>query len=212
MKGTAHVLIGAAAGAGICLYQDTSLLTIAIGATVGAVAGVIPDLDTNGLASNAVTLSKKKVKTPLFLMGIGVMFYAVFQLFSGSADTSFAKQAGIGAGMLILSMIMTQKRMLTITGAGVVMAGVALDWTWLLLFGIYVIIASFLPHRSYTHSLLGLLFFAVIAKMAQADLNLDGIYLAGITGYASHLIADMKILPMNRRGVKIFAPVWNKEF
>ena len=211
MKGTSHVLIGAMAGAGAGLYLDADSLTLAICASVGGAAGLVPDLDTNGLASNAVTISKKKVKTPLLLMGVGVVCYAVYQFFQGTGSLSL-KQLGLGIGMLILSAVITQKRMLTLTGVGVILGGVALDRTWLVLFGLFVVLASFFPHRSYTHSLLGFGFFALILRMAEADLQLEGLYLAGMAGYASHLIADMKLLPMNRRGVKLFAPIWNKEF
>ncbi|MFS0574070.1 metal-dependent hydrolase [Sporosarcina sp. 179-K 3D1 HS] len=211
MKGTSHLVIGTAAGACAGLYLNADPLTLVICAAVGGLSGVMPDLDTNGLASNTVTLSKKKVKTPLLLMGIGVVIYAFYQFIQGT-DAMLFKQLGIGVGMVILSAVITQKRMLTLTGVGIVMGGVALDRTWLVLLGIFVILASFLPHRSYTHSLLGLGFFSLILQLAQTDLQLEGLYLAGMAGYASHLVADMRILPMNRRGVKLFAPVWNKEF
>jgi len=45
----------------------------------------------------------------------------------------------------------------------------------------------------------------------QQEWAFEGLLIAGIAGYTSHLIADMKLLPMNRRGVKWFAPLWNKE-
>ena len=48
--------------------------------------------------------------------------------------------------------------------------------------------------------------------MAQATLDFDGLFFVGVLGYISHLVADMKMLPVNRRGVKLFAPIWNKEF
>jgi len=210
MKGTSHALIGAVAGVGAGLCLDADSLTLAICASVGGVAGLIPDLDTNGLASNAVTLSKKKVKTPLLLMGIGVVCYALYPFFQGAESLSL-KQLGLGIGMMLLSAVITQKRMLTLTGVGVILGGVALDRSWLVLFGLFVVLASFLPHRSYTHSLLGLGFFALIMRLAETDLQLEGLYLAGMVGYVSHLIADMKLLPVNRRGVKLFAPIWNKE-
>jgi len=48
--------------------------------------------------------------------------------------------------------------------------------------------------------------------MFQEAMDLEGLLIVGVVGYISHLITDMKCLPMNRRGVKLFAPVWNKEF
>ena len=148
------------------------------------------------------------------LMGIGVILYSLNQLFiSTTFDLQFLLSILIGGGMVVLSKVMTQKRMLTLTGIGVIMGGVALGMTlWIVLLGVYILIASFLPHRSYTHTLIGLSFFAVIMHMAQATLDFDGLFFVGVLGYISHLVADMKMLPVNRRGVKLFAPIWNKEF
>ena len=214
MKGSSHLTIGIVAGLGVGLYTQAEPLTIGIFAAVGGVSGVFPDLDTNGLASNKITLSKGLIKTPLMLMGIAVIVYSLYQSFiSMTIDMQLLLSILIGGGMMLLSNVITQKRMLTITGIGIVMGGVALDMTlWIMLLGVYIIIASFLPHRSYTHSLIGIVFFGVIMYLAQTALQYEGLFIVGIIGYTSHLIADMKLLPVNRRGVKFFAPFWNKEF
>ena len=52
MKGSSHLTIGTATGLGIGLYTQADALTLGLFAVVGGIAGVIPDLDTNGLASN----------------------------------------------------------------------------------------------------------------------------------------------------------------
>ncbi|MBE1554755.1 metal-dependent hydrolase [Sporosarcina limicola] len=214
IKGTSHLTIGAAGGIGVGLYTQADPLTLGLFAAVGAVSGLIPDLDTNGLASNKITLSKGLIKTPLMLMGIGIIIYSLYQSFiSTTFDFQLLLSILIGGGMVVLSKIITQKRMLTLTGVGVVMGGLALNMTlWIMLLGVYILIASFLPHRSYTHTIIGLSFFAGIMHMAQTALSFDGLFLVGIVGYISHLVADMKALPVNRRGVKFFAPIWNKEF
>lgn len=64
----------------------------------------------------------------------------------------------IGISMTAISAKIRQKHMLTITGIGVLAGGVILQELWLILFGIYILIASFVSHRSYTHSLLGVIF------------------------------------------------------
>ena len=214
MKGSSHLTIGAATGIGVGLYTEANPTTLICFAVVGAVAGLIPDLDTNGLASNKITISKGVIKTPLLLMGIGVILYTLYQsYFASHIDLQTLIRICIGGGMVLLATIITQKRMLTITGVGLIMGGVALNMTiWIVLLGVYIIISSFLPHRSYTHSLIGLVYFSVIMFLAQKALNLDGLLLVGALGYLSHLLADMKVLPVNRRGVKFFAPLWNKDF
>lgn len=75
-----------------------------------------------------------------------------------------------------------------------------------------IIISSFTPHRSYTHSVAGIAFFGVIAFQFEAFMGVDGIFTTCIVGYISHLIADLKCLPFNKRGVKLFLPFFSKEF
>ncbi|WP_227935189.1 metal-dependent hydrolase [Alkalihalobacillus deserti] len=94
----------------------------------------------------------------------------------------------------------------------VTIGGFFLAENWLALFGFYIIIASFVSHRSYTHYLLGLAYFTVIAYYLQISLRTDGILIAYAGGYISHLVADMKWLPFNKRGVKLLLQILRKEF
>lgn len=214
MKGSSHLTLGVAAGVGIGIYTQVEPITIGLFAIVGGVAGLFPDLDTNGLASNKITLSKSLIKMPLMIMGICVILYSLFESFMAmTIDFQIWGGILIGGVMILLSSVITQKRMLSFTGVGIVLGGIAVDMNyWMILLGLYIVIASFLPHRSYTHSIIGLSFFTVILYMFQEAMDLEGLLIVGVVGYISHLITDMKCLPMNRRGVKLFAPVWNKEF
>jgi inner membrane protein len=101
--------------------------------------------------------------------------------------------------------------MLTITGIGVIAGGFSLSENWLMLFGIYILIASFVSHRSYTHSILGVIFFGIIASRLEVSLGMDGVFYTCLAGYISHLVADIKLLPFNKRGIKLFLPVSSKE-
>lgn len=121
--------------------------------------------------------------------------------------------AGIGLLLLIISRMITQKRMLTITGILVMLLGFILNESiGILLAGSYIVFASFMAHRSYTHSLLGVVFYILILKYLYLECPITGIIAAGVAGYVNHLVADMKLLPMNRRGVKWFLPFWKQEF
>jgi inner membrane protein len=135
----------------------------------------------------------------------------VYIFFEG---TGSERWLGIGAGVaiIVIASYIKQRHMLTITGLGVLAGGISLQEIWLILLGIYIIIASFIPHRSYTHSLLGIGFFAFIAHYFEASIRIEGIFLTCLLSYSSHLIADMKVLPFNKRGVKFFLPFSSKEF
>lgn len=213
MKGSSHAAIGIAAGA-IAGYQvQPDLYSVAVGSVVGGVSALVPDLDTNGLASNRITLSKKITQWLMQLVGAGIFGAIVYQYVTEGFTPPILLYAGIGLLFFIISRFITQRRMLTLTGIMVMWLGFVMDQSiGVLLAGSYIVIASFLPHRSYTHSLLGLAFYAFILTHLQEEWALEGMLAAGIAGYASHLIADMKLLPMNRRGVKWFLPFWNKEW
>ena len=213
MEGSTHAVIGVTVGAFAGYQVQPDATTIAVGAVVGGISALVPDLDTNGLASNRITISKKITQWLMQLVGAGILIAIIYQFFNSGYSHSLLLYGGIGLLFFIVSRLITQRRMLTLTGVMVMWLGIVLHQSiGILLMGSYIVIASFLSHRSYTHSLLGLAFYAFILNHLQQEWAFDGILAAGIAGYASHLIADMKFLPMNRRGVKWFAPVWNKEW
>src|SRR5690606_24421045 len=121
----------------------------------------------------------------------------IYSFYEGSPKEKWLGMA-IGIGMTAISAKIRQKHMLTITGIGVLAGGISLQELWLILFGIYILIASFVSHRSYTHSLLGVVFFAFISSRFEMSLGIEGVYYTCLAGYISHLVADLKILPFNK--------------
>ncbi|MBU8878283.1 metal-dependent hydrolase [Bacillus sp. FJAT-29790] len=208
MNGTSHTVIGATAGfiTANIFQSDPTATIFLVGA--GAISGLMPDLDIDGKLRNKITVSHKIIRGVARFIAVLMILYSFF------TGTGMDKWIGIGAGVTIIfiSSLITQKRMLTVTGIGVLIGGLSLAENWLWLLGIYIIVASFVPHRSYTHSLLGTLFFAIIAFQLEESLGLDGVFITCILGYLSHLVADMKLLPVNKRGIKFFLPLSKKEF
>ncbi|OMF54886.1 hydrolase [Paenibacillus sp. FSL R5-0490] len=207
MNGTAHAAIGAAAGYVVAntVHASPSATLLLVG--LGSVSGLIPDLDIDGKLRDRLTLSHEVVQTVAQIIGILMIIYSLYE---GSAKEKWLGMA-IGIGMTAISSKIRQKHMLTITGIGVLAGGFSLQELWLILFGIYILIASFVSHRSYTHSLLGVIFFAFIASRFEMSLGIEGVYYTCLAGYISHLIADLKILPFNKKGVKLFLPLSSKE-
>ncbi|WP_309475278.1 metal-dependent hydrolase [Bacillus sp. 03113] len=208
LNGTAHCTIGAAAGFVVANTYHADLASTLLLVGIGGVAGLIPDIDINGKLANRITLSHKVFRSIAQFIGCLMIIYSFIQ----GVGTEKWLGMGIGVGMIILSSFLTQRRMLSVTGVGVLVGGLSLHENWLLLLGVYIIIASFLPHRSYTHSIIGILFFGVIASELQASLQVNGVFTTCVTGYMSHIMADMKIFPFNKRGVKLFLPLSSKEF
>ena len=203
MNGTAHTAIGAATGfvAANTFHSSPTETIILVG--LGAVSGLMPDLDIDGKLRGKITLSHKVIRLTALLIGVLMVFYSFYE---GRATE---KWFGIGSGLVIMivSSLIKQKHMLTITGIGVLVGGISLSEVWLILLGVYVIIASITSHRSYTHSILGVIFFGIIASKLEVSLGIDGVFYACLGGYISHLLADLKVLPFNKRGIKLFLPV-----
>jgi inner membrane protein len=203
LNGTAHTAIGAATGfiAANTFHSSPTETIILIG--LGAVSGLMPDLDIDGKLRGKITLSHKVIRLTALLIGVLMVFYSFYE------GRAAEKWFGIGSGLVIMivSSLIKQKHMLTITGIGVLIGGISLSEVWLILLGVYVIIASITSHRSYTHSILGVIFFGIIASKLEVSLGIHGVFYACLGGYISHLIADLKILPFNKRGIKLFLPV-----
>ncbi|WP_191992041.1 metal-dependent hydrolase [Bacillus aerolatus] len=209
MKGSSHLAIGGAAGLGVALYLHTDPLTTASLIGIGSVAGLAPDLDVNGKLSNRITISKKWLILFFAAAGLLLIGYSYFTL------SGFTQPAGFVIGlclMLLPRLFIKQRTMLFVTGAALAYAAWYTDIFWLLLLSIFIIVSSFLAHRSLTHSIIGTACFAAIAWHFEQSVQLEGSFLAGTLAYASHLVADMKIWPVNKKGVKWFQPLFNKEF
>lgn len=203
LNGTAHTAIGAATGfiAANTFHSSPTETVILVG--LGAVSGLMPDLDIDGKLRGKITLSHKVIRLAALFIGILMVFYSFYE------GSTVDKWFGIGSGLVIIivSSLIKQKHMLTITGIGVLAGGISLSEVWLILLGIYIVIASITSHRSYTHSILGVIFFGIIASKLEGSIGIDGVFYACLGGYVSHLMADLKILPFNRRGIKLFLPV-----
>ncbi|WLD94729.1 metal-dependent hydrolase [Alkalihalobacillus sp. AL-G] len=208
MNGTAHMTLGATAGLITSNTFQAEPTSTAILIGCGAVAGLLPDIDLDGKLSNTLTFSYKFIRAIAQIIGVLAI---IISLMEGS---EFEKWYGvvIGLALTIVSPFIKRRLMLSLTGIGILISGLTLSVNWLFLLGIYIIIASVVPHRSYTHSIVGAIFFGVIAYQLENTFAIDGVFITCLIGYIGHLIADMKFLPFNKRGVKLFLPFHAKEF
>jgi inner membrane protein len=208
LNGTSHAVIGSATGFIVANTVQSTPSETLLFVSLGAVSGLIPDLDIDGKLRGKITLPHQMIQLSAQVIGIMMILYSFFD------RTALERWMGVGIGILILfiASLIKQKHMLTITGIAVLMGGISLEERWIILLGIYIMIASFTSHRSYTHSILGVIFFGIIAADLETSLDINGLFYTCIGGYISHLLADLKILPVNKRGVKLFLPLSSKEF
>lgn len=202
MKGTAHGMLGAAVGFAVAQSVASSPADMVLLTGAGMLSGLVPDLDTGGKLTHRLALSNKYLNTIVRLIAVLLGCYAYFY------TTGIHRYVGLFEAAVLLFVLpkFSRKFMLLLTGAVMLIAGLSLARIWIQLFGVYVIVASLLTHRSYTHSLLGLGFYAMIASYLSKDFPVAGLFEACVIGYASHLIADMRFIPGNKRGIKPFLP------
>lgn len=207
VNGTAHASIGATTGFIVAnTFQATPSATLLL-VGLGCVSGLVPDLDIDGTLRGKITFNHKVLRTVAQLIGMMVILYSFFE--GGSRERWIG--VGIGLAIIVIASYLKQRHMLTLTGIGVIIGGASQSEMWLFLLGIYIIIASFVSHRSYTHSILGVVFFGIIGFNLEVSLGIEGTFYACLAGYISHLIADFKFLPFNKRGIKLFLPLSSKE-
>src|SRR6476659_4170841 len=111
VNGTAHTAIGAATGFVIAngFENEPSVTLLLVG--LGAVSGLMPDLDIDGKLRGKITLSHKVIRMAAQLIGILMVFYSFYE---GSATEKWFG-LGIGIGIMVVSGFIKQKHMLTIT-------------------------------------------------------------------------------------------------
>lgn len=209
MKGTAHAAIGAATGAGVSMWVHGSPLDTVLLAAIGSVAALVPDLDVNGKLANSITVEKKWLILFFSFSGLLLAAYSFFMLFGVKQITGLLISIGF---LLLPRLFIKQRTMLFITGAAVTYTGWYIAETWILYAGFFILFASLVSHRTWTHSFIGLLLFYFVASEAAQAFSLPGLFLTLLLSYFSHLAADMKLLPANKKGTKFFYPFWKKEF
>jgi len=68
--------------------------------------------------------------------------------------------------------------------------------------GLFSFALSISNHRTFTHSIIGLVLFATIIKLMLMESGSSLTYMGFIIGYTSHLLADS----FNTKGIKLFFP------
>lgn len=163
MNGTVHAGSGAACGFAVANFLEATPDTTLILIGLGVISALAPDLDIDGTLRGKITLSHKVTKFIAQVIGVMLIIYSLYE---GTLQEKL-RGVGIGALMLIFSTFIKQKHMLTITGLGVLIGGFSLSEKWMILFGVFIMVASIVSHRSYTHSLLG----AVFLHLLQSSWN-----------------------------------------
>ncbi|WP_167751446.1 metal-dependent hydrolase [Lentibacillus salicampi] len=206
MDGKIHALIGAGTGVAVAQSTGQDAINTAILMGAGVIAALAPDLDTAGKLANKISLSHKMIQSFVRSTGILLAIYAWFML----AGTEQYMGLTLGAFLLFIAPKFSQKLMLFISGAAIIAGGILLSQTWVWLAGAYVTVAALVSHRGYTHSIIGWLFFSLVAYYVHTEFAVHGLFWTLVFAYGSHLVADMRFVPGNKRGIKLLLPFSKK--
>ncbi|OES45865.1 hypothetical protein BA724_02005 [Domibacillus iocasae] len=209
MKGTSHMMIGAATGIGVAVWTQSPPINTALFVCIGAVTALVPDLDVNGKLANKITIEKKWLVLFFTVAGLLLALYSYFMLFGMKQASGFILSVGL---LLLPRLFIKQRMMLFLTGALVLYTGWYINESWIMYIGLFILFASLVSHRTWTHSIIGILFFYFVAAEIERVYPIDGLLTVLVLSYMSHLLADMKMLPANKKGTKFFYPLWKKEF
>ncbi len=203
MNGKAHLAVGLATGIGVSYFSQSTGAEAVVITSVATIASLAPDLDTAGSLTHRLTKPFRVVNRIAFMLLLSIFFVSYL-----STEVSSEMLIG-GIGVLLTLLLLkriTIKFQLFIMAMVIGIIGYHYGYYSIVLFALYVGVASLLPHRSYTHSLIGLVCFSYITYQASIDFGMEPLFLAGFLGYLSHLLLDSRCIPGNRRGIKILLP------
>ena len=204
MRGTAHLTIGLITGvaiAGLVPGLPFSLPGIAL----AGFSSLAPDLDhPESRLSQRLGFAQKYVRYVFTLGALGIAGFSYFQLRPGPGQRMYYTVA-LAFGLIGVAMQggSTRKLALLFTGLGTVVAGLYTEQLWVSLLGVFISLAPFTTHRSWTHTLWAVALWTYIGHLADERLGWHGVAVFAGAGYASHLVADT----LTKSGIRYFFPL-----
>ncbi len=209
MRGTAHLAIGLITGvaiAGLVPGVPASLPGIAL----AGFSALAPDLDhPESRLSQGLGFAHNYVRVAFGATALGLAAFAYFQLNPGP-DQRLSYVAALAFGLLGVALQGGSARNLALlfTGLGTVLAGLYAQMLWLSLLGVYISLAPFTSHRSWTHTIWATALWTYIGYLANRSLGWHGIMHYAGAGFASHILADT----LTKSGVRWLLPLSDFSF
>lgn len=208
MKGSTHLVIGAAVGAAAAVYYPFSIQNAAFYVTVSAFSALSPDLDGPSMLSARLGKLSRIVKEAVPWLGGVLSLGAVYLYYTqGTIDVKYTTLAVM---LLLLGFVakvgIIRNALVSFVGCGLMYVGYTGAMNWLIGFGLFVAWVPWLKHRGLTHTVWAVGIWGMIAAGLEQQLQIEGIQAVAIAGYLSHLIADT----LTPSGIKWLYPLYNK--
>lgn len=210
MKGSTHLGIGAAIGTAATLYFPFHLNHAAIYLSVATFSALAADLDGASLLSSKLSKPARWLRDFGLWSGLLLVIANAYLYFSW--DRFYPTFSAAAVTILLLGFVTSQgmirNALVSLIGIGVLFAGVHAKQNWLLELGVFVAWVPWLKHRGLTHTVWALILWSQIGWELEKQLNIEGILVTSVAGYASHLLADT----LTPNGVKWLFPIYKRSF
>jgi inner membrane protein len=210
MMGRSHLALGIMSGVAAAKLAGVDMFTGLELTALAAISAVIPDLDSDGI------LTRRLTDRPLRLIrlvsgytGVALILLSYFRHSHNMQFlTAFIGLLFLGVGF-ILQDNASRKWMVTLIGVLIMGAGVFQQLgegvfalrhipyevlhstsTWILVLGAFISIVPHFAHRTYSHTIWAVAAWGFVWYGAEKALHVHGLFLAGVAGYLSHLLAD----------------------
>ncbi|WP_179225506.1 metal-dependent hydrolase [Hymenobacter mucosus] len=209
MRGSSHLAIGLITGVAVAGLVPGIPFSPA-GIALAGFSSLAPDLDHPGSRlSKRLGFAQRYVRWAFVGVAAGLALYTHFLVAPGP-DRRMGFTAALAFGLIgaALQGDSTRKLALLFTGLCTVVAGLYTSYVWLSMLGLFVSVAPFTSHRSWTHTLWAAGLWTYIGHLANQSLGWHGVALFAGGGYVSHLLADT----LTKAGVKWFMPLLDTSF
>jgi inner membrane protein len=203
VRGSSHLAIGLITGvavAGLIPGVPFSPFGIAL----AGFSSLAPDLDhPESRLSKRLGFAQHYVRWAFAAGGACIGAYTYLMLAPGR-EQRMSYTAALAFGLVGLAMQggSARKLALLFTGASTTLIGLYFGFLWLSLLGLFVALAPFTSHRSWTHSIWAAALWTYMGYVANHSLGWHGIAQFAGAGYISHLLADS----LTKQGVRWFLP------
>jgi len=203
-------MIGAAIGAVFAAAHSPGMEYSLLYIGVASFSALAADLDGPSMLSSRLTKLSKQIRELALWGGLIYLAISAYLYFTGKPLSPLWAGGSIAA--VLLGLVMKQgairNALVSAVGLYLVYHGAIHERIWLIGLGAFVAWAPWLKHRGMTHTIWMLPFWAGLGGGREEELGADGLGMAAMLGYLSHLIADT----MTPSGVKWLFPLMKKSF
>lgn len=208
MKGSTHLSIGLAIGAVAVTHYPFSMKNAAWYLGVAACSALSADLDGPSILNRRIRKTARWIHRSF----VGLSVCSGGGLLYQYVRNGYLNQEEVFITVIIVLLGLVAKEsllrniMVSMVGGGMLFAGIKFSWDWLIGLGIFITWVPWLTHRGLSHTIWAVMLWGAIGWELEQHLQIAGIALVSLCGYASHLIADT----VTPRGVKWFYPLYKR--